>query len=55
MERWERRERKQQAKRRRMGVSGRGLITVIRPVVERRAEEARRAREERDKGGRGSE
>lgn len=49
MEKWERRARKLDARRRRMGVSGRSLLTVVRPAIKRRAEAAKRAREERDK------
>jgi hypothetical protein len=51
MEKWEKRARKLDARRRRMGMSGRSLLTVMRPAIKRRAEEAKRAREERDKSG----
>lgn len=51
MEKWERRAKKLDARRRRMGMSGRGLLTVVRPAIKRRAEQAKRAREERSKGG----
>ncbi len=46
MERWERRERKLEKRRKAMKMSGRGLITVIRPLITRQAEEAKRAGKE---------
>jgi hypothetical protein len=36
-ERWERRERKLQARRKRIPMSGRGLITIILPLMRKRA------------------
>jgi hypothetical protein len=53
VEKWERRSRKLDARRRRMGMSGRSLLTVIRPAIKRRAEEAKRAGEGRGKGTEG--
>jgi hypothetical protein len=50
MERWERRSKKLDARRRRMGMSGRGLLTVTRQAVKRRAEAAKRMGEEKGKG-----
>jgi hypothetical protein len=54
MERWERRARKMDARRRRMGMSGRGLLTITQRAIKRRAEQAKRAREERGEGAEGS-
>jgi hypothetical protein len=39
MERWERREAKQASKKRRMRVTGRGLITVINQLEKKRADQ----------------
>lgn len=47
MERWERRARKLDSKRKRMKISGRSLITVIQPIVMKRAQEAKRAGKEK--------
>jgi hypothetical protein len=54
MEKWERRARKLDARRRRMAVSGRGLLTVLQPAIKRRAEAAKRAREKGDQKAEGS-
>lgn len=43
MERWERRANKLDSKRKKMKISGRSLITVIQPIIMRRAQEAKRA------------
>ena len=48
MDRWERRARKLEAKRRKMKVTGRGLVTVIHPLIKRKAEEAKRAGKEQN-------
>lgn len=47
-ERWERRARKRDAARRRMRVSGRGLITVL-SALEQRRERERREKESRER------
>jgi hypothetical protein len=47
MERWERRARKLDSKRKRMKISGRSLITVIQPIIMKRAQEAKRAGKEK--------
>ncbi|HEX9015271.1 MAG TPA: hypothetical protein VF960_04630 [Chloroflexota bacterium] len=43
MEKWERRAKKLDSKKKRMQMSGRGLITVIQPAIMKRAQEAKRA------------
>ena len=43
MERWERRAKKLDSKLKKMQVSGRGLITVIQPIIMKRAQEAKQA------------
>jgi hypothetical protein len=43
MERWERRAHKLEAKLKKMPKHGRGLLTMIQPIIKKRAEEARRA------------
>ncbi len=48
MERWERRARKLESKKKRMQVSGRSLITVIQPIIMKRAQEAKRAGKEKN-------
>src|SRR5512133_509424 len=48
VERWERRARKLDSKRKRMKMSGRSLITVIQPIIMKRAQEAKRAGKEKD-------
>lgn len=48
MDRWERRAKKLDNKRKRMKMSGRGLITVIQPVIMKRAQEAKRAGKEKN-------
>ena len=46
MDRWERRAKKLEAKRRRMQVSGRGIKTVILPTILKKSLEAKNAAEE---------
>lgn len=42
---WERREKKQKSKKKKMPVHGRGLLTVIAPIVKDKAEKAKQERE----------
>lgn len=49
MQRWERRERKLKKRREAMQVHGQGLKKVLLPLIARKAEEAKRAAQEKDR------